>query len=139
MSRETSLAWTAGILDGEGTITLVNNGDWRITPRVMLTMTDRPTVVRVYDILRLGCLGNPTPETLKHKAKHHWAAGGADAASICKILLPYLFTKKPQAELVILYQRHCMFGPGINTLSDEQKELRESIVEQMTVLNKRGK
>lgn len=51
---DTSVAWLAGLLEGEGCFTLIHNG-YRQTglayPRIQLNMTDRDVVRRAADLL----------------------------------------------------------------------------------------
>lgn len=143
--RDTLLAWAAGIIDGEGTITICDNGNPNqscrrgiMTPRVLLTMTCKLTVSRFYDIVKLGSIRVPTAATSKHKEQHHWRSGGADAVSVCKILTPYLFTKKVQAEVIVQFSKDCMVSYSRKLLTEEQRVLRELYLDRIQLLNKRG-
>lgn len=134
----TDLAWCAGIIDGEGTITLSDSGKGSIVPRILLTMTHEATVQRVHSILKIGNVTRPVAKQANHhKQKFSWSLGGAPAILVIRLLYPYLFTKKPQADLAIEYAEKCMLGRG-NKASEATKILRQVLADEMRELNKRG-
>lgn len=139
MATPTQLAWAAGIFDGEGTFTLLHNRQSSHSLRAIasLTMTCEETVKKFSSILLLGLMRLPTPATDKHSAKYHWQANGSDCVSVCKYLRPYLFTKLPQAELLIEYSAVCM-GKGWSKIDEDQRQLRSDFLAKIRAFNKRG-
>lgn len=136
---EAELGWCAGIIDGEGTITLKNNGGSNITPAIMVTMTHEATIRRFQQIVKIGRVyKNDFKQSPNHKFKYTWNQCGGPSVLVIRLIQPYLFTKKAQADLAIEFADKCMLGRGRVTVSEEQQILRRVLVIEMRELNKRG-
>lgn len=147
--RETDLAWAAGIIDGEGAVSMsraragVNR---RVTEsfqvRVNVKMTHEPTIRRLYEIF--GGVFKPggkvrNPE--KHKATYEWYVGDLKAAEALRRIVPYTVTKRDQVLLVLEYRERCCsvrhLGRGA-TCSSELVELRRAYFGRLRELNRKG-
>ena len=100
-----SLEYLAGIIDGEGTISIFENKvkgqTWNVrhNAAIGLGLTDRPVVQMFAD--RFG--GNVREERVPNrKLMYRWyAVGNKRAPEVIKHFLPYLHIKKRQAEIVM--------------------------------------
>lgn len=104
------LSWLAGFMDGEGSFVIIKSGG-RIQPRVQVNNTHYPTLSWLTE--KLTVLGLPhyvgTKKGGLHKhdpynRKQQWVimvAGFKRSIRWCQALLPYLVTKRRQAELLL--------------------------------------
>lgn len=125
-------AWAAGLIDGEGCIRLtkkLNNNRPSYTLILKVDMTHKATINRLRMIF--GCGGDYThPGNKKQGYIVQW--NGVEAYRILKLLLPYLFTKKYEAELGIEYWEKCQNEGGWEKkISNEIQVLREVIYEEL--------
>lgn len=107
------LAYCAGIVDGEGTLGIrtrkyctKNGNSLYFTPVMMVEMTNKATVEYVASIL--GCHVNPPRQDKRltkngkiRKLSWRFICSSQKLAKNIGLLLPYLVTKKPQAELIL--------------------------------------
>jgi hypothetical protein len=140
--KDTDLAWCAGIIDGEGTITFKANNTERnlsIIPTIMFTMTHRETVEHFKSIVRTGTVfSQGFPQSPNHKEKFVWlSANTTTAIFVIKLIEPYLITKKKQAQLVLEYAAKCLTNKG-EKITLEVKALRLVLLEEMKELNRKG-
>lgn len=97
---EIELAYLAGLTDGEGCLTMQDNGTGCIRPVYQLIMSDEDTVQWVADIAE-----TPARRFAKHRAlPHHkdqfrMKLTGERAVELTTALHPYLRIKKNQAEV----------------------------------------
>lgn len=106
---ETVAAYMAGILDGEGCLTIGDhsgnrkNGDKHFQVIIAVSSTDKVLVDWLYDTFG-GYRGeysrNQTPKSSLRKV-YRWQCSGDRLLHICQITLPYLVIKKRQAEILI--------------------------------------
>lgn len=112
---ELQLAWAAGLFDGEGCISITmfkpRGASGEITPRyrmwAALAMCDAPTVKRFSEIVDGGArVYVRRQKTWKHP---HWEWRACDvlAERVIATLLPYLQTKRAQAEAAMKYRDLC--------------------------------
>ena len=113
MLRDVDKAYIAGLVDGEGCITLrrevrkENHRGWRINPHVGIYNTNREVLEWAQQTLACGCLWKTTMS--KKHAKAHYKQmyvlhfNAHDIRSLLPQLLPYLKIKKLPAELVLEY------------------------------------
>ena len=119
--RLVSLAWLAGLYEGEGNFSLVQGSGSRLMPRIGLINTDESLIEAAHATLvelgighyiqtrRGGCDGNP-----KHKdAKVILVAGCRRVATLLNLLLPLIRGKKRAvAEIVKAYAEYRLSLPG---------------------------
>ena len=137
----TKLAYTAGLLDGEGTIYLriVDGG----------TLVLRLTIVNTNELLmqwlQLNFGGNVTrsrsDKNPKHKDLWAWGFSGNAAVDFLKSILPYLVIKKAQAQLGVEAwdnRQPTPRGERLKPVSAEVLAERAGFVELMHGLNRKG-
>lgn len=140
LSPET-LAYVAGIIDGEGTIFVGYLGGKRNTsyPVLRIAMTYRPIIEWLEKTLDT-CKNyrhnrkNPNP-----RAKPCYACTlyGKKAQKVCEKTLPYLKVKHKQAKLLLQFPMGFYKGPGIK-IDLKTKKSRQLIKLKISKLNKRG-
>ena len=92
--RDTELAWLAGILDGEGSLTVKGNYPYQHI-MICVKMTCLRTIVRVAELfdredeVNIRSRSNP-----KHKQVYEITLCGARASGLLELVFPYLVTKQ---------------------------------------------
>ena len=139
---ETDLAYLAGFVDGEGTLTITSNPNKkeRKNPSksyrfiFQVVNTDKEIIDWIASFLGVGFITRRDPRDdgqKNNKIRYILTAGSFDnVAQICNVLLPYLKVKKPQAQLILEYYRNHKF----RKISTREIE----IVKEIRILNKRG-
>ncbi len=148
-SLELRLAWLGGIIDGEGTISFASKfshssrqNNYHFRPYVSITNSDMTMVEEIKSILdEIGCgyyirsAGNPS------KRKENWkeytqvyAEGMRRLHRLLPILIPYLVSKRRQAEAVLQYIESRFTGEHKEPVRDDQLQL----VLRVKQLNHRG-
>lgn len=134
MKRALQLAWVAGIVDGEGCVSLTRRQPQHgaISPsyRMVLkvTMCDRRTVYRVRHIMGVGTIQRQRSKSINWSDAWVWFCNAADTQRALVQLLPYLVTKGAQARVALKFLRLALgrrggFG-GSPTLSQAMLERR---------------
>ena len=129
-ASEIDLAWAAGIIDGEGTIIIQRknppsfNGLVRYELFLAVGMIHKPTIERLHAIFGRGYV-------MKRRNKgqrviFHWHVRVNLAAACLRLVLPYLVTKKSEAELALEFDRARGVYGGRITPSEDEMALRES-------------
>ncbi len=140
----TDLAWLAGFLDGEGSFMVIHLAGKRlkalggkyIAPRITLVNTDEPTLKEVQRIL--VDLGLPHHVSRRiggvNKNGHKWAdswdirvQGLSRCKRWCEILIPYLRTKKSQAQAMLALIESRLETPNGEGLTAGQLVLIEQL------------
>lgn len=114
---DVELAWLGGILDGEGHLDLnrrkqlprSDGGTWNWNrPRINIASTDIRLIARVSEIY--AKIGNKFWYSLLHRQKAEWkdclaiiTIGIRNVSKVLLQILPYLTTKRDQAELLLRY------------------------------------
>lgn len=137
------IAYLAGIMDGEGTISLSRTSDKTMKrktsfrPFIAVVNTNIELIHYLHEITGLGTVSKLyVSKNKKHRSFKRWTVWTRQAEQIVKLLIPYLRVKKEQALLfleLLSIQKHV---PG---LSDEEWFKQVSIADKLTQLNKRGK
>lgn len=148
--KENELAYTAGIVDGEGCIRLRPNGCWEIK-----TGDDKGQINRYWTVdlavgntvemicrwlqYHFGGAVHPRPAKGRRKAYWLWRLYGYNAVAFLEQILPYLIIKKPQAELAIVAGKRKSQRRGENwRISEGEKVIQEAEAILMHSLNKKG-
>ena len=126
MSRETDLAWVAGIVDGEGCILLSQrqnpSGPYWVL-RVVIANTSLLMLNRVKEILGLGnIISKGTPRSSRHRMQWYWEASTKKAEAVLTLLEPYLVNKHEEARLALL-SRRLIGRHGVNKPNPNAEEL----------------
>lgn len=135
------LAYAAGIIDGEGSISLTWNAT-RLTksgrpstaPMLYLQMsnTHRGVVEWFLETFGVGTVTTTyRPKRPNHRTAFGWKVRNKAACAVLEMLLPFLIIKKAQAELGIKAQKL----PRKNKLGDAEMAERALLREQMLILN----
>lgn len=143
MHTDTQRAYLAGLLDGEGCISIVNTHTSRGRPTFMmsiqLVMTHKATIEHVYNMWGGGWYidrGSRKAGQQKPAYSIHWTS--VHAAEVLREVLPFLVTKKQQAELALEFQKLIRDKHQTSRLGDEEQASRKEFYTQMRGLNKRG-
>jgi hypothetical protein len=139
----TDLAYTAGLLDGEGCITAVAPGvrpnGRSVAPRVriMVYMTTPEVLVWLRDVYG-GTFRERKSRQPRQKPVHVWCIEGKRAGVLLDFLLPYIKVKGAQAKVAIeFYKLQLPYTTGMKPPPQHHERLRELKTE-MLRLNKRG-
>lgn len=145
--NDINAAYLAGIIDGEGCV-YVNRrkiAGRRKTPgysvKVVVSITSYSLVewfIKHADLTSIHYVENPGPN---RKPKWGCTWNNSKAEWLLNNVLPYLVIKKLQAMLGIELLEHLRntFGGKGKQVSEDNVVYRESIKQQISVLNKRGK
>jgi len=145
------LPYTAGIIDGEGSIGI----HWHKSKSrhslgyYGLRVTVGNTNPWLIQFLKFNFGGSIT---VRHrlnpvwKDAWHWTIYEKQAMNFLKLVVPYLQLKKPQAELAIVFQQtkrkrtlNRQTGSGNKAITNEEFALQEAKAILMAKLNKKGK
>jgi len=119
LERKTQLAYAAGIIDGEGSISLgikkakpntMSNDSW--TPRISVKMNNGLPLDLLYGLFG-GSVRPVSPKYWDQDGKFYgfvWEISCEKAMKACKLMLPFLKVKLPQAQLLIRYQTRIEIG-----------------------------
>lgn len=141
---ELSLPYVAGIVDGEGYVSVIHRpkrrrGEVQVVVMVSMTFEQIP---RMLQAQFGGCLYvQSRVRRPNHKTQYCWAIRSKQAAAFVKQILPYLIVKKRQAEIVIELDNIMLNKyktPGRRGLPLELVERRVALAEEAKVLNSRG-
>ena|SRR5689334_17939432 len=125
MSSEADVAWAAGVIDGEGCISIHYSGSERRPHQLYITlqvgMTCYPTLLRLQSILGVGTITERKDQTSRfwQMMMTHMSAETA-----IRKIYPYLFTKKRQARIALIFRSTTLSSHGDRRLTEEQKLLR---------------
>ena len=138
---DTDLAYFAGIIDGEGSFAIHNNGTHRFALQLQIGNTS-PLLMEWVRSRFGGSVNLEKRNNPRHKPVFRWLAQADALDQILPALLPYLVVKKAQADLFLAYRR--TLAPKINTKRSTNdtplavKRERFRIHSELSALNKRG-
>jgi hypothetical protein len=134
------LAYTAGVIDGDGSISISREGGRKGTRNYTLSIWVANTDRRLLDWLRSvygGSVSNPQKRSQYRKPMYQYHLTGWRVATLLGLLLPYLKLKHPQAELALQFQSRKL-RYGLDRTADEELILDEADHQTMHAYNKRG-
>ncbi len=118
MSRDSDLGWAAGIIDGEGCISLYKSSGTAAgrtyVLRVMVGNTSLLMLKRLREILGVGNIVVSRKAIGKYRPQWAWQASSKQAEAVLRLLEPYLVNKREEA-IVGLESRRLIRQHGINT------------------------
>ncbi len=134
---ETDKSYAAGIIDGEGSISVTRKknkrGDYCYGVNVEVRMTDEDVLLWFFSVFG-GRLSKPEKARKPQwRLSYRWWVSGPDAAAFLKIILPYLKIKKARSEYAILLgegtrtRRNVKYVRGWVAMNDEERETREKL------------
>ena len=139
MIKETELAYLAGLLDGEGTISLTSKlrkyGYRYFQPRICITNTKIEMLNFCKDkfggLIYISAKANSVEN---RRTAYRWSLSGDKACLLLASILPFLTIKKQQAQLVLVFQ-----GTGIkNTKKEADGIVISKFKSRLANLNSRG-
>lgn len=146
---EPEKAYLAGIIDGEGCITInrtkTNNIDGYIKPfkytvHLKVRTCDKILAPFCHNKFKIGSLHICKAYKENHNKSYEWHCGSNNVSKVLEVLLPYLKVKKKQAKIALQFQK----SKGNLTYSGKALSLKsynyqEKCYFKMKGLNKRGK
>jgi len=141
------VAYVAGIIDGEGSLTIGMNKarSWKSPSyqvSVFVTMTCLETIQALHRF-HPGASGGQYKDHPKWKEQFRWIISDRSSLVVLKQVLPHLICKRKQAELLIEMQESKINpmtqATGHKGLPDEVNQRRAEIVTRLRELNKRGR
>lgn len=141
--KETDIAYIAGIIDGEGCITVSICSPYLkhkevsqvYAPIIRVAMTDKNIIYWLQNITGEGNIYFIKSRNYRHKDIWDWRLSTGNGARLLKQIKPYLKVKRLQAELFIeLAEIRSQSG---RTRYKPERQLE--IVKQIQALNKRGR
>jgi hypothetical protein len=140
---ETVKAYTAGLIDGEGSISLsVRSGKRRRdglpnqSPQLLLqvSMVDETVIDWLLTTWKVGHKHQSyRPKRPHHRPAFAWHVYGAHAATVLKQIQPYLKVKHRQAGLAL--EARQMIGPPSLKIGPQEMRRRWALRDQMIALN----
>jgi hypothetical protein len=140
-------AWTAGIIDGEGSISIQKNnyknsfGKFRYKVFICVRNTDKKMLEKLVELWG-GKVG-------KRKNCWSWSLPNKKLLDFSEKIMPFLITKKKQMELATELQRRIENRIGVIIvkrgkhpslwLTDEEREYRKKLREKIHLLNRPGR
>lgn len=133
--EEQILAYTAGIIDGEGCIRITRNTDRGPMVRVHVTNTNKALT----DMLKDTFGGYVREEKKRYlpraKIRHVWEVSAKQAEVFLRLVKPYLLLKREQAEVALLLRETV---GNRSSVSNQVKQDREELFARMKTLNRKG-
>lgn len=135
-------AWLAGLIDGEGTVTLSRDrrtAKFR-TPTIDMTSTS-PELLE--EVVRLTGVGFITTKRTKAKEHHsqawHWCVrGGSQVIALLKIVLPFMREKNKRARAVLLVEHYEALTPRNGQYTAEQTERKLELETRLLAITQRA-
>lgn len=139
--KKTDLAYFAGIIDGEGCITLAKNTKTSAhsgnTYYVVVTVSNtNEWLCQQLKFAFGGCFSTNLEDHIKWKPQHHWSISCNKAKLFLEAILPYLKLKKPQAELALIFISHKVRTAHV---SQEYIDMEKGFKKRFSLMNKRGR
>src|SRR5262249_51353211 len=94
----------AGLIDGEGYIGLHKKDKSRIRPMISVDMTCQTTIDAIHCYFRVGTVRPKKIRKPHHKPMFRWCAIYNDARMVISRILPFMITKRKDAELVLAHK-----------------------------------
>ena len=136
MSRAEQIAYAAGLIDGEGWISVHDvsfRGREAYQLRVAVMMTQRDGIGLLFDLF--GGKFYYRPKTTVRKAQDSWMLFGSRADRALRELLPHMRVKQYLASIALSADWTGFIGRPI---TEEQQAIRRQIAGMTKDLNRRG-
>lgn len=136
--KKVDLAYAAGIIDGEGCITIQkkkNKTD--IRPHASLLVAVASTDEWLCNWLKFAFGGSACQGNTKTKAGNtvwYWQITTRQAGEFLQLILPYLKMKRPQAELALQFQSNKRCGASLGSFPNKPKSEKERAVEEAQII-----
>lgn len=135
MIPNTDLAYLAGLIDGEGTISCSTNTTTKniLALQKQLSIFNTNLVLISWITTKFGGKVHSRKRSSKWKEEHQVKWSATEASIILELVLPYLVIKREQAEIFIALHK-----TKANSVSKETHEYRQRLCDRIQELNKRG-
>ena len=135
MILQTDLAYLAGLIDGEGTISCSVNKNAKnvLALQKQLSIFNTNLLLVSWITSHFGGKVHSRVRSEKWKEEHQVKWSATEAVVILELVLPYLVIKKEQAEIFIALHK-----TKSNSVSKETHEYRQRLCDRIQELNKRG-
>lgn len=131
-----TLAYMAGIVDGEGNIGVRSNGKY-INPILQVTNTRKELLDWIEERFG-GCVYANKERRPGRKLLWSWQVWGRSAQALLSLLLPFLVLKGEHAQLAISVPRFETHHVGQSVMTDGDFARNKAIQTQFGILNQRG-
>ena len=146
MIEPVTLAYIAGIIDGEGTVFISKGrpGKDRATPAyvacVRVGNTDKRLIEFLHSTFGVGGVYERPMTNAKWKICWLWAVTGPASGRVARAIRPYVRLKGAQLDLLLEYLDGFQSFElnGRNGVSDEELNRRESLRQKIRELNRKG-
>lgn len=133
--EEIEKTWLAGLVDGEGTITILRHrvkgrNKALFRPLLCITNSNLEILQRCKAITGVGEIYQQKRQELHYRQVHRWMVSDGKAVSIILEIRPYLIAKRRQAEIV------CNLSSFKGIRGDEAYMIRASLWEEVKSVNK---
>lgn len=137
------IQWLGGVIDAEGSFILTcakaKRGLYLCKIRkasLIIATTDNVIIPTICQLLNCSC-GTYIYNKQKRSAIHQVRIGGSSLRLLLPVLIPHLYTKQPQAKLVLSALN---IKSGINAFySKDESQLWQSYYDRVRILNQVGK
>lgn len=129
MSNDVEAAYAAGILDGEGSITLTRNhtGRWP-SPQVSVASNDRELLVWLRARFG-GAITTKKPRQPQHAVAFDWKLTDRRALRFLQIVRPYLVIERKIRRCDLLLQAYLDCTPRNGRYTEEMQQKKEAFLE----------
>ena len=137
------MAYAAGIMDGEGCLTIKQRSASQQTGSALSTsysgevtveMTDETTIRFLHELFGVGSIRS-RQRVAQNKPVYVWRVTDAAARKVCWDILPYLRIKQRQAELIITLP---VWPQGKGPVPEEVVTMKATMLTEMRSLNRVG-
>lgn len=132
---EAEWAWLAGILDGEGHISMVTAKRGTLVRRLAITSTNLPMLIRVGERFG-GKIHAHRPAPPKHRQQFQWYTYGDHLRVLLHGMLPYLTVKREEAEIYLAFDARVQPGRWGSRLKTHEREHRMELLARVQVIRK---
>tara|TARA_R100000008_G_C3493355_1_gene119844 strand:+ start:210 stop:623 length:414 start_codon:yes stop_codon:yes gene_type:complete len=132
MLSESTIAYLAGLFDGEGNIQYKqymrkrrNNEKayptWSI--RMEVSMTDESIIRYIHEVLKVGTVSKRPPHktSMGKKMQYRWRCGFRDAYYVCCLFWPHSHVKLPQIQKIIDHYGAKIMNDKVVNLDDYRR------------------
>ena len=135
---QTDLGWVAGIMDGEGFISILRgkNPD-RLYLSIGVGNTDARIVKKLHFLLG-GSIDSTRQYHPKYKTIWMWRLNGKEACKILTVIMPFLVSKREEAYLALEFGTTLRGYHRGNPVPEEVKKERTILYNMIKVFKKNG-
>lgn len=138
MMTDVERAYLAGLIDGEGTITLTRaHKNQTPSPQISIANNSIEVLMWVRDKLGVGTTMMKLPRKPTHRVSYSWQISKAGACSrVLSLVHNFLILKKPQSKLILA--KYKSVTPRNGKYTEELLAKKFELVEKIHALNQRG-